>query len=146
MVPAAFEVDVTSLDNVSVASVALSIDGSQIDQTTTSPFVFHVQAGLLAAGSHTLVATATDAAGNRASSTPVSVTVEAGGGSGGAGPGSSGGASGGNEAASVTGSCAVAGSANSPSGLLFLLLALGSRRIRRAAKPKDRGTVAARSA
>src|SRR5262249_1814148 len=139
MVPSGFEVHVTALDNVGVASVDLLVDGSRVDQKTASPFDFQIAAGLLSpgahalvarGGSHALVARASDAAGNTAMSPSVMVTVEANGsggagGSGGHGGGSggAGGSGGGNTGSGnmVGGGCSSAPGAIAPSGLVFLI-------------------------
>jgi hypothetical protein len=67
-------VQVNASDNVGVSSVSLTVDGSSLGTDTSSPYSFPWNAGALANGSHTLTATATDAAGNTASAT-ITVTV-----------------------------------------------------------------------
>jgi hypothetical protein len=65
---------VNATDNVGVASVSLAVDGSGIGTDTTAPYTFSVNTSNLINGSHTLSATAKDAAGN-ASSASIAVTV-----------------------------------------------------------------------
>jgi hypothetical protein len=65
---------VTASDDVAVASVTLSMDGVVLETDRTAPYEFLVTAAS-GASSHTLVATATDYAGNNAQSAPVTITV-----------------------------------------------------------------------
>jgi len=67
-------VDVTASDNVGVARVELSVGGSTVGIDSAAPFAFAWDTTGVANGSQSLVATAYDAAGNRASST-VTVNV-----------------------------------------------------------------------
>jgi subtilisin family serine protease len=61
-------------DNVGVTSVSLSIDGVALGSDTTVPYSFSWNTTTVANGSHNLTATASDAAGNTASTT-ITVTV-----------------------------------------------------------------------
>lgn len=61
-------------DNVSVASMSLSVDGVPLGGDNTAPYAFTWNTTNVANGVHALTATATDAAGNSASAS-VSVTV-----------------------------------------------------------------------
>jgi hypothetical protein len=62
-------------DNVGVAGVQFSLDGSALGaELTASPYSFSWNTNGLAVGNHTLTATARDAAGNRSTST-VTVTM-----------------------------------------------------------------------
>ncbi len=65
---------VAASDNVGVTSVSFSVDGVQKGSDTTSPFSYSWDSTTVANGSHTLSATARDAAGN-ASTASVTVTV-----------------------------------------------------------------------
>jgi hypothetical protein len=67
-------VDVTASDNVGVGRVELSAGGSTVGIDSAAPFAFAWDTSGVANGSQALVATAYDAAGNRASST-VTVNV-----------------------------------------------------------------------
>jgi thermitase len=67
-------VNVSATDNVGVAKVELRIDGSLYATATASPYNFFWDTTKASNGSHTLTATAYDAAGN-ASSSAVTVTV-----------------------------------------------------------------------
>jgi thermitase len=67
-------VQVSASDNVGVASVGVSLDGSTLGTDTTSPYSFTWNTMAWANGAHTLKATAIDAAGNTASAT-ITVTV-----------------------------------------------------------------------
>ncbi len=70
-----FSLSANASDNVGVASVVFNIDGSQTGSVlTTAPFTLLLNTLLLSNGSHTISATAKDAAGNSATST-ISVTV-----------------------------------------------------------------------
>ncbi len=70
-------ITVTAADNVGVTQVELFVDGVSAGVTTTgpSPYTFSWNSTLVADGSHSLQATATDAAGNAGTSTAVNVTV-----------------------------------------------------------------------
>jgi hypothetical protein len=57
---------VSASDNVAVSSVSLTVDGTIIGTSSTAPYSF---SWTTSSGSHTLVATAKDAAGNSASNT-----------------------------------------------------------------------------
>jgi hypothetical protein len=59
-------IQVSATDNVAVASVSLTVDGANIGTSTTVPYAFTWNA---TSGSHTIVATAKDAAGNTSSNT-----------------------------------------------------------------------------
>jgi len=63
-------------DNVGVAGVQLKLDGANLGNAFTNPpYGGTLDTTTIANGSHTLTATAWDAAGNQASTAPVSVTV-----------------------------------------------------------------------
>ena len=63
-------------DNVSVASVQFKVDGANNSPPLPSPpYAYSLNTNSLSNGSHTLVATATDEAGNTASSTEVAFVV-----------------------------------------------------------------------
>jgi hypothetical protein len=65
----------TASDNVGVARVEFWLDGVQYSSLTAAPYSQGVDTGTLTAGSHSMVAKAYDAAGNVASSTAVSFSV-----------------------------------------------------------------------
>lgn len=66
------DVQIDATDDVGVTGVALSLDGAAFGaELTSAPYSFMVNAAVLAPGAHLLVASARDAAGNTASSTPV---------------------------------------------------------------------------
>jgi hypothetical protein len=65
---------VTASDDIAVASVTLSMDGVAVETDRTAPYEFLVTTAA-GASSHTLVATATDYAGNSAQSAPVTIAV-----------------------------------------------------------------------
>jgi len=67
-------VQVSASDNVGVAAVSLSVDGSGAGTDTASPYTFGLNTSNLINGSHTLTATAKDAAGN-AATTSITVSV-----------------------------------------------------------------------
>jgi len=67
-------VQVSATDNVSVSSVALSVDGVTMATDNASPFSFVLDSAIMPNGPHTFTATATDDAGN-SSSAFVSVNV-----------------------------------------------------------------------
>jgi hypothetical protein len=69
-------VSVNASDDVGVVGVKLKIDGTVVAvEDTSSPFEFSGDTTLLTNGMHAITAEARDAAGNIATSTPVSVTV-----------------------------------------------------------------------
>ncbi len=61
-------VTVSAQDNIAVASVSLSIDGTVKSSSTTAPFTNIWNSATVSNGTHTLTVTANDAAGNKASS------------------------------------------------------------------------------
>lgn len=65
-------VTVTATDDVAVSKVELRADGNLVSTDTASPYSFAVN---LAAGTHTLIATAYDTTNNSATSSTVTVTV-----------------------------------------------------------------------
>jgi hypothetical protein len=65
------QVTVNASDNLVVAGVELLVDGAVIATSATAPYVFTVETTALAMGTHTLEAAASDAAGNRTVSAPV---------------------------------------------------------------------------
>ncbi len=67
-------VQVTASDNVGVASVILKLDGTSLGSDTSSPYTFSWNTSTVPNGTHTLTATAADAAGNTASNS-ISATV-----------------------------------------------------------------------
>ena len=70
----AINVLVNASDNVGVSSVSLSVDGSVVASSSTSPYTFPWNSATASNGTHTLTATAKDAAGNtKAFSIQVSV-------------------------------------------------------------------------
>ena len=68
-------VNVSATDNVGVTKVELHVNGATVATDTTSPFGFSWDSTTVANGMVTLTAVAYDAAGNSASSAPVSVNV-----------------------------------------------------------------------
>ena len=68
-------VNVSASDAVGVVEVDLYVDGVFFVADTASPYSFALDTTTLPNGSHTLHAVASDAAGNSASSAPISVTV-----------------------------------------------------------------------
>jgi hypothetical protein len=69
-------VSASASDNVGVTLVQFVLNGvTLLKEDTTSPYSFSWDTTLEANGTHTLVAFARDAAGNLASSSPVSVTI-----------------------------------------------------------------------
>ena len=64
-------VQVAASDNIGVASVTLSVDGALIGSDTAAPYVFSWNTTTASNGSHTLTATASDQAGNTASTLTV---------------------------------------------------------------------------
>lgn len=67
-------VGVSASDNIGVSSVALQVDGIGIATDNSAPYSFPWNTTTVAAGVHTLTATATDAAGN-ANSHSIQITV-----------------------------------------------------------------------
>jgi hypothetical protein len=68
-------VDLSVSDNVGVSKVTLLVNGASFATDTGSPFAFSVDSARYANGSITLQAVASDAAGNAATSPPVTLTV-----------------------------------------------------------------------
>lgn len=69
-------VSANASDNVGVAGVQFQLDGANLGaEETTSPYSISWDTTAASNGSHALTAVAWDAAGNRTTSTPVSVTV-----------------------------------------------------------------------
>ena len=71
-------ITVTALasDSVGVISVQLQVDGTNVGAVdTTSPYNFSLNTATLTNGSHSLIALATDTAGNQATSAQVSIVV-----------------------------------------------------------------------
>ncbi len=69
-------INTTTSDNVGVVGVQFKVDGNNIgSEVTTSPFLANFNTTTVTNGSHTLSATARDAAGNTVTSTLVTVTV-----------------------------------------------------------------------
>jgi len=69
-------VSASASDNVGVGGVQFLVDGANLgSEDTSSPYSVSWNTTTLANGSHTLTATARDAAGNRTTSSPVTVTV-----------------------------------------------------------------------
>jgi len=69
-------VSATASDNVGVAGVQFLLDGAALGaEDTASPYAVSWNTTAAGNGSHTLTATARDAAGNRTTSAPVTVTV-----------------------------------------------------------------------
>lgn len=60
-------VGITATDNVGVSSVSLSLDGALLTTLSTSPYSYSWNTTNTTDGTHTLTATATDAAGNTSS-------------------------------------------------------------------------------
>jgi chitodextrinase len=69
-------VSATATDNVGATKVEFSVDGSLLATSTSAPYGFAWDASTASAGSHTITATAYDAAGN-SSTTSVTVSVAA---------------------------------------------------------------------
>ncbi len=61
-------VTVNATDNVGVKSVTLAVDGTNISSSSSAPFTNSWNTGTVANGSHTLTVTASDANGNKATS------------------------------------------------------------------------------
>src|SRR5206468_3471819 len=69
-------VSASASDNIGVAGVQFLVDGANLGgEDTASPYSVSWNTATVGNGSHTLTATARDAAGNRTTSSPVSVTV-----------------------------------------------------------------------
>jgi len=66
-----FAVVADASDDVGVAAVGLSLDGTALQERTGAPFTWPLDTATLASGAHVLVARARDAAGNTAESAPV---------------------------------------------------------------------------
>jgi subtilisin family serine protease len=66
--------EVTANDNQGVSSVSVSVDGTLLGADNVSPYAFSWNTSLVNNGLHMLTATASDAAGNRASAS-ITVTV-----------------------------------------------------------------------
>ena len=76
-------VSANASDNVGVVGVQFMLDGAPLGaEDTTSPYSISWNSTAAPNGSHTLSAVARDAAGNKGSATPVTVTVSNGGGGG----------------------------------------------------------------
>ncbi len=70
-------VNATASDNIGVVGVQFLLDGANIDQEdTTAPYGILWNTVGASTGAHTLIAVARDAVGNKATSTPVTVTVQ----------------------------------------------------------------------
>jgi len=70
-------VSVSASDNVGVAGVQFKLDGANLGaEVTTAPYNISWNTASTANGSHTLTAVGRDAAGNQATSRPVTVTVK----------------------------------------------------------------------
>ncbi|MBC2714608.1 MAG: hypothetical protein HF978_04795 [Desulfobacteraceae bacterium] len=77
-------ISASASDNVGVAGVQFKIDGTNIgSEDTTSPYSYSLDTTTYSDGSHTLTATARDAAGNQATSSQVSISINNGGDGGG---------------------------------------------------------------
>ncbi|WP_239014541.1 extracellular catalytic domain type 1 short-chain-length polyhydroxyalkanoate depolymerase [Archangium violaceum] len=72
------KVTANATDNVGIAKVEFSIDNTLVGTDTAAPFEYVWNTAAATNGTHTLVARASDAAGNTATSTTVSVTVTGG--------------------------------------------------------------------
>jgi hypothetical protein len=73
----AVTVTANAADNAGVVGVQFTLDGANLGaEDTTSPFSTSWNTSTAANGSHTLAAVARDAAGNRTTSLPVTVTVD----------------------------------------------------------------------
>ena len=68
-------VAVSASDNVGVVQVDLYVDGAFYATDASAPYAFAWNTTAIGVGPHTLYAVAVDAAGNRTSTTPMSVTV-----------------------------------------------------------------------
>jgi glucose/arabinose dehydrogenase/peptidoglycan/xylan/chitin deacetylase (PgdA/CDA1 family) len=65
----------SSTDNVGVSLVKFFVDGIQIGQSSTAPFIISYNTTSLSNGSHTVLANSSDLSGNTATSTPISFIV-----------------------------------------------------------------------
>ena len=74
-VAGAFTVQISASDNTGVSAVELSVDGTSIGSTAVSPYAFQWDSRLVANGSHSFSARATDLRGN-VSATSISVNVQ----------------------------------------------------------------------
>ena len=71
-------VTATATDDLGVAGVQFQLDGADLGaEDTGAPYSVAWDTTTASAGSHTLTAVARDAAGNRTTSAPVTVTVAA---------------------------------------------------------------------
>lgn len=70
------QVDVSATDNVSVAQVSLYANGNLVGTDSVAPYQFSWDSTTVADGNVSLTASASDAAGNEASSSVVTVSVE----------------------------------------------------------------------
>ena len=123
-----FEVDATAMDNISVASATLLIDGVAAGTMPgAGPFVFTTDSSL-ANGQHTVEVQVTDPHGNIATSM-VDVTIGHGGSGSGSGSGSGGGGGGGGDGGGDTmGGCQTGGGAGFGAALALLALVRPRRR------------------
>ncbi|GAA3181375.1 hypothetical protein GCM10010531_39460 [Blastococcus jejuensis] len=71
------ELAASASDDVGVASVQFAVDGATVGTDTTAPYSVAWNSGSVAAGDHSVTATAQDSAGQTTTSDPVAVTVEA---------------------------------------------------------------------
>jgi|GEM_PF-1409988 len=74
-VSGAITVTADASDNIGVVSVKLFVDGNERGEDSTPPFTFTLDTTTLTNGNHALTAEAADAAGNRAISDAVTITV-----------------------------------------------------------------------
>jgi hypothetical protein len=74
-VSGAFTVQVSASDNTGVSAVSLSVDGVSMATTAVSPYTFGWDSRLVANGSHSLSARATDLSGN-VSTASINVNVQ----------------------------------------------------------------------
>jgi hypothetical protein len=73
----AVSVTATASDDVGVAGVQFQLDGAALGgEDTSAPYAINWDTATATAGPHTLTAVARDAAGNRTTATPVTVTVD----------------------------------------------------------------------
>ncbi len=68
------KITVSASDNVGVTQVTIYVDGVMVYSGTAAPYTYNWNTKKAASGSHTITATAWDAAGNSASATPVTVS------------------------------------------------------------------------
>src|SRR5205814_2495654 len=71
----AITIGASASDNVGVIGVEFRVDGKSGVEDTTAPYAVSWNTNASSKGSHTLTAIARDAAGNRTTSAPVTVTV-----------------------------------------------------------------------